>query len=120
MTQKTIKLIENLIENGSVSTQISGIANGALSIIRKSHLQTKTESIVDSQRIFSIYSNRKQSLAEAGIFAHGLDETLEALSKEKNDVRLILCEDDDHNVVVFCSLNMERIVGVFYFNKGKK
>lgn len=120
MSQETIKLIEKLIENSRVSSLVSSIAIGALPIIRRSRLQTTTESIVDAQRIYSIYSMRKQSLAEAGIIAFGLDETLKALSEEKNDVRLILCEDDEYTTVVFCSLDMQRIVGIFYFGNKKK
>ena len=120
MSQNLIKSIEKLIENGNVSSRVSSIAIGALPIIRKSRLQTTTESIVDARRIFSIYSMRKQSLAEAGIITLGLDETLQALAEEKNDVRLILCEDDEYNTVVFCSLDMERIVGIFYFKNSKK
>ena len=120
MSQDLIKSIEKLIENGNVSSRVSSIAIGALPIIRQSRLQTTTESIVDTRRIFSIYSMRKKALAEAGIVAIGLDETLQALEEEKNDVRLISCEDDEYNTVVFCSLDMESIVGIFYFKNSKK
>ena len=120
MSQDLIKSIEKLIENGNVSSRVSSIAIGALPIIRQSRLQTTTESIVDTRRIFSIYSMRKKALAEAGIVALGLDETLQALEEEKNDVRLISCENDEYNTVVFCSLDMESIVGIFYFKNSKK
>ena len=118
MSQDLIKSIEKLIENGNVSKHVSSIVIDALPIIRKSRLQSLTESVVDSQRILSIYTTRKQSLIDAGITAHGLDETLRSLTEETRNLRLLSFDSVEYHTVVFCDIELQHIFGIFYFRKS--